>query len=181
MKRWVWLILIIIIGVGGFFALRAYRANRNAKLQEAFQTVEITRGPLVALVGATGTVRADQSGILAFQTTGIVEQVLVEVGDVVQKGEVIATLEQSSLSTQVILAEADLASAEKALAELYDADQAKARAQLALAQAQDALKDAQYKWDVQQEGNRASQSTIDAAKAELVLAEDMVDLSLIHI
>lgn len=175
MKRWVWLALIVIVGVGGFFGLRAYQENRKAKIQEGYQTVAIARGPLVAVVGATGSVRANQTGVIAFQTTGIVEDALVEVGDLVHKGEVLAVLEQGSLPAQMILAEADLAASEKALEQLLDLDQAKAMAQLALARAQDALKDAEYKWRVQQEGNRASGDTIEAAKANLILAELEVD------
>jgi multidrug resistance efflux pump len=50
-----------------------------------------------------------------------------------------------------------------------------AQTQLTFANAQDALEDAEYNWQVQQEGYRASQSTIDSAQAGLVLAEEEVD------
>jgi HlyD family secretion protein len=75
----------------------------------------------------------------------------------------------------LILAEADLVAAEKALEELLDTEAARARALLTLAQAQDALEDAEYKWNVQQEGNRASGETIAATEANLVLAQKEVD------
>jgi HlyD family secretion protein len=104
-----------------------------------------------------------------------VEAVFVELGDTVRKGAKLAELEQGSLSTQLILAKADLVAAEKALEELLDTEAARARALLALAQAQDALEDADYRWYVQQEGNRASGETIAATEANLVLAQKEVD------
>ena len=46
---------------------------------------------------------------------------------------------------------------------------------MALAHAQDALDDVVYVHDVRQEGKRASKDTIDAAEANLILAENEVD------
>jgi HlyD family secretion protein len=161
--------------VGGFLGFGVYQ-RRQAEAQQAdFETVVTERGTLLATIGATGSVRANQTGQVAFGTSGIVENVFVELGDSVRKGDILADLEQGSLSTQLILAKADLVAAEKALEELYDTDAAIARAQLTLAQAQDALEDAEYKWDVQQQGNRASGETIAATEANLVLAQKEVD------
>jgi len=175
MRRWVIVLVVIVIVVGGFLGFGVYR-RRQAQAQEAnYETVVAERGTLLATIGATGSVRANQIGQVAFQTTGIVENVFVKLGDQVRKGDVLTELERESLSTQLILAEADLVAAEKALEELYDTDAARARAQLTLAQAQDALEDAEYKWNVQQEGNRASGETIAATEANLVLAQREVD------
>jgi HlyD family secretion protein len=175
MRRWITLIVIIIIAVGAFFGVRAFRERQNQQIQESLETVVAERGTLIATIGASGSVRSNQSGTVGFETTGIVEDVFVQLGDVVRKGEVMANIEQGSLSNQLILARADLASAKKALEELSDTDQARATAQLALAQAQDALDDAEYKWYVQQQGNRASGETIAATQANLVLAQKEVD------
>ena len=49
-----------------------------------------------------------------------------------------------------------------------------AQAELALANAAKALDDEEYRWRVQQEGNRASPETIREAEAKLKLAEDEV-------
>ena len=70
----------------------------------------------------------------------------------------------------------ELTAAEKALADLYENHAVMAsQAQLILANAQDELDDAEYRWRVRQEGNRASQDTIAAAEANLVLADREVD------
>lgn len=175
MRRWVTLIIVIVIAVGAFFAVRTFRERQSGQLQESLETVEATRGMLIATIGASGSVKVNQSGSIAFQTTGNIESIFVQPGDEVQKGQILANLEQESLSTQLILAQADLVSAENALEALLDTDQARAMAQLEVAKARDALEDAEYKWHVQQEGNRASSETIAATQANLVLAQNEVD------
>lgn len=175
MRRW------IVIGAGViivFVLIAVFRPfqTRSSNNQGAdFQTVEASRGSLMATVGASGTVSANQDAILTFQTSGTVEQVLVEVGSVVEKGDILVTLEETSLSAQIILAQVDLVAAKKALEALYDTDQALAQAELHLAQARDSYDAAVYRWDVQQQGNRASGETIAAAEANLVLAQSEVD------
>jgi HlyD family secretion protein len=175
MRRWITIVIVLVIAVGAFLGFRTFRERQNQELEENLETIKATRGILIATIGASGTVWANQSGSVAFQTSGIVEDVSVQLGDEVRQGEVLATLEKESLSTQIILAEADLVSAKKALENLWDTDQRRAMAQLTLAQARDALEDAEYKWYVQQEGNRASGETIAASKANLVLAEKEVE------
>jgi HlyD family secretion protein len=177
MKRWIVIIIVLIVILGGFFVGRTVLQSRQEANIASLQTVEAATGPLTATVGATGTVRANQSAILMFQTTGTVELVNVLQGDLVRADEVIAVLEPSSLSSQVIMAETELVSAQKALDDILNSGQARAAAQLALAQAQDALDDAEYIRMVRQEGNRASSDTLEATRANLILAQHEVDLA----
>jgi HlyD family secretion protein len=100
---------------------------------------------------------------------------LVDLGSVVEKGDILVTLDQTSLSSQIILAQADLVAAKNALDALYDTDQALAQAELRLAQARDNYDAVVYRRDVQQQGNRANGETIAAAEANLVLAQSEVD------
>jgi HlyD family secretion protein len=175
MKRWMWILLIVIILVGGFFGYRAYRASQLQASLSDLQTVEASSGSLTGTVGATGKVRANQTAILTFQTSGTVESVSVEMGAQVVAGEELARLNRTSLPSQVIMAQADLVIAQRALDDLLYSVQASAMAQRALAQAQDALDDANYMLSVRQEGNRASQETLDATRADLILAERDVE------
>ncbi|MBN2554522.1 MAG: efflux RND transporter periplasmic adaptor subunit [Anaerolineales bacterium] len=171
-KLWAGIVAAVVIG---FFGLRAYQSSRQGAAISDLQTVEAGIGDLTARVGATGSVHADQSAVLTFQTSGTVEAVYAVVGDSVAEGELLASLAQTSLPANVILAQADLVSAQRALDNvLYSGVQA-ANAMLALAQAEDALADAEYRRTVQQEGNRASTSTIRGAQANLVLAEAELD------
>jgi HlyD family secretion protein len=173
-RRWLWIglaagaVLVVIVAWS-----RVARA-RDAAASD-LQTTEVVMGSLTAQVGATGSVHANQSATLTFQTTGTVAEVEVAAGGTVAKGAVLATLERTSLGANVILAQADLVAAERALEDLLTSATAKAQAELAMANAEKALKDTEYRWRVQQQGNRASPETIRDAKAKLVLAEDDVD------
>lgn len=175
MKRWIYLGVGVVIMVGGYFGYRAFRAARSQASRAAWQTVTASTGELVANVGATGTVRANQYSLLAFKTAGNVQGVSVEVGDRVSAGEVLAELSPASLSSQVILAQADLAGAQRALDNLRTSDAAGAAAQLALAEARQVYDKAQKRYVYQQKGNRATQETINATEADLAYAESQVD------
>jgi HlyD family secretion protein len=142
---------------------------------EDLQTQPAERGNLTAVVGATGTVRPNQAASLQFETSGTVEQVSVQVGDQVEVDQVLATLRETSVPASVIAARAEMVDAQRALDQLLQSGSPQAEAQLALAQAQDALKDAEYKWRVRQEGYRASTATLDLARARLVLAEQSLE------
>ncbi len=110
---------------------------------------------------------------LAFTAGGEVEEILFEEGEQVGQGEVIAYL-SSRIRLEAEVARAKLAytNAEKTLEELIEgADMASAQAQLDLAQSQDSLDDANRKWQNQQEGYRASETTVKAARAELTVAK----------
>jgi HlyD family secretion protein len=124
-SRWTWIILgvaLVILFAAVFFFTR--NGNQQAT---TYQTAPVKRGTLVATVGATGSVRARQSAVLIWETTGIVGTVSVSVGDKVSRDEVLATLDKASLNQSVILAEADLASAQKALDDLLNSDTARAQ------------------------------------------------------
>jgi HlyD family secretion protein len=166
-----WMTLGAIGGVVAIVAAIFLTRGRASAQPNGLQTVEAATGDLTATVGATGTVRARQSTVLTFQTSGVVAEVEVEQGQRVSEDQVLATLELTSLSPQVILAQADLVSAQRALDLLLNSDLARAQAQQALAQARDALDEAEYRWRNQQQGYRASGNTIDGARANLVLAE----------
>ncbi len=173
MRRWIYVGLAIVIVVGGYFGIRAFRSTRS-QAGAAWQTQTASTGELVASVGATGTVRANQYSLLTFGTTGNVERINVDVGDHVAAGEILAGLSPSSLPAQVILAQADLVDARRGLDDLRNSDAARAAAQLALANARQAYDKAQRRYISQQKGNRATQETINATEADLAYAESQV-------
>jgi HlyD family secretion protein len=75
--------------------------------------------------------------VLAWQTGGTVEQVGIKVGDPVQKDQVLATLQKVSLNQSVIMAEADLISAQQSLDDLVESGTAQAQAAITLRDARD--------------------------------------------
>jgi HlyD family secretion protein len=167
-RRIIIIVVVLAVLIGGFFGGRAYLTNQAAaRLAEELQTERAQTGSLEAIVGATGSVRANQSVLLSWQTTGTVESVNVSVGQQVGEGDVLAMLKQSSLPQNVILAQADLVSAQNALEDLLESyDQlAIAVAEQNVANAKQRLEDAQeHMDDVNWTG---TQEEIDKAYREL--------------
>jgi RND family efflux transporter MFP subunit len=99
------------------------------------------------------------------------------VGETVHSGQVLALLDPSSLGASLLGAEADLIAAQQALDDLLEgaSEQQIAQAVMALAQARDDVRAAEYKWNSQQQGMRANSDTIRGAEARLTLAEANVD------
>jgi len=122
-KTWVIIGVVFIALVIALFAFAS-----GGKEQTLYQTAPLARGNLIATVGATGSVRAQQSAALLWQTTGVVETVNVEIGDVVKKDTVLASLDKGTLNQSIILAEADFVSAQKALEDVKNSDTARAQA-----------------------------------------------------
>ncbi|GAB4546971.1 MAG: efflux RND transporter periplasmic adaptor subunit [Anaerolineales bacterium] len=122
-KTWIIAGIVLIALVIGALVF-----SSRGKEQTLYQTSPLARGNLVATVGATGSVRAQQSATLLWQTAGVVEAVNVKIGDEVKKDAVLASLDKSTLNQSIILAEADLASAQKALEDVKDSDTARAQA-----------------------------------------------------
>jgi multidrug resistance efflux pump len=118
---------------------------------------------------------------------GRVSEVYVEEGAVVEVGDPLFSIDDEELQLQreqvIVSGEAAVAGAELALLQARQAFKElnenwpiqAAQYQVELAQARDALKDANYYLTVRQEGNRASSNTIDAAEANLTLANEDVD------
>jgi HlyD family secretion protein len=189
--RWIWVLLAVVVIVAVFIASRS-----GGNTAAAFQTVAVERGNLVATVGATGSVRARQSAMLVWQTTGIVEAVHVNVGSVVSANDRLASLLKSSLSQNIILAEADLVNAQTALEDLLTSDTALLEAQRRVDEAKRAY-DSAYNWRIRLNGkvnlteniydewgrlkevrrykDYPSQAMIDQADKDLALAESRLN------
>jgi HlyD family secretion protein len=120
MKRIITLLVVLVVIVGGLLAFQYYRDQQRATAFNELQTVATTRGSLTATVGATGSVRPNQSVMLVFQTSGTVDDVNVSVGSTVAAGDLLASLQQSSLPQNVILASSELVSSQKALGDLRE-------------------------------------------------------------
>ena len=122
------MIVLAIIAVTVVNNVKA-RQEANASLQ----TQELAKGDLTAIVGATGTARANQTATLTWQTSGRIDLVSAAVGDLVTIGEILASLTTATLPQNVILAQSDLVTAQRNLDNLLNSNSAMAQAQLNLA------------------------------------------------
>ena len=139
-KTWVIIAVVLVIAVGAFFVMNTKAKNEAVS---EYQTEKVERGNLTAVVGATGTVRSNQSALLNWQTSGTVDLVNVSVGDNVSEGDELASLKNTSLSQSIIMAQADLVNAEKTLDDLLQSGTAAAQARVDLREATEALETAQ--------------------------------------
>lgn len=168
--------IIIVIVVVLALAVSAYGIVSAQQKQQAssndLKTYQVSKGSLSAVVDETGVVYADQSAMLYWETSGIVGDVAVGLGDPVLADQVLATLSDDSLPQSIYLAQQELISSERALEDLYEgAAEATANAQVGVANAMDALDDAEYHWLLNQPGNRASSEELKSAKAKVIIAE----------
>lgn len=191
-------VVAVIIGVAAFFGYRVI-AGRAASAAD-LRTAAVTRGTVSTTISGSGNARARQSTTISWQTSGTVDTVGVQMGQVVSLGDELASLDPSTLSTGIIQAQADLIDAQNAYAELLEPDPLKiAQATIALEEAQEALDNllnptesavaeaelavinAQTVVDNAQaivdrlDYPRASDETIASARAGYLLAQDKVD------
>jgi HlyD family secretion protein len=131
----------------------------------------------VPVISATGVVKPTHWVTLSFPSGGLVRELPIERGEMVEEGQVLAQLSSiEQARAAVTAAQLEHINADQALGNLLEnAELYSAQAQLALANARDELDKAEYKWTVRQEGNRASSNTIDVAEANLTLAKEDVE------
>lgn len=129
------MIILVIIAALAINNLRSRSQTQTAT------TVAVARGTIIASIAGSGSVAAERSLDLPFQTNGIVTEVLVKEGDFVSAGQMLARLDNRDLQLQVSNAQANLDSANARLAQAQEGnarpeDLAAAQASLANAQAQ---------------------------------------------
>ncbi len=73
------------------------------------ETIKVTRGDVSEEISATGNVEPISSVDLAFQKSGLIENVNADVGNNVYAGEALMVLDSSDLETQLAKSQADLA------------------------------------------------------------------------
>ncbi len=196
-------ILTVVLALG-LLAYRAYAVRRSVPTAE-LETIHVERGTIVATVNATGSVAPKARVTLAFKSAGRVAEILVEEGERVEAGQILARLETADLELAVAQAEATLAMSEAQLEQIRKGpsaqDLAAAEASLASAQANLAkllagaserdIEIAKLNWDQAKNnlwaaqlerdsiaGNKmSSDSAVDAANARVAAAETAVEIA----
>jgi HlyD family secretion protein len=125
------IIAVCVIGAVVLFAMRHRRATVASSVQ-ATSTAVVTQGYIEQTVSATGNSAAEQQVTLSFGSTDRIAEVMVEEGQQVAAGDVLARLDTASLEWQVARAQASLDTAQ---ARLKQAEQPASAEDLASAQA----------------------------------------------
>jgi HlyD family secretion protein len=110
------LVVLIVVGLGAA-AVVVFIQQRDASQGQRpnIRTVAVDRGDLILTVNATGTIAPAQSVRLSFDAPGIVQEVLVEEGQSVTAGQLLARQDDSAQKLAVSQADANLSVAELTL------------------------------------------------------------------
>lgn len=160
--------LIVIVLLSVFLSSRD-NAKESAETQA--EIVTLSTGTFSQTIDVVGTVRAVPSATLTWQTSGTVSPLELSVGDSVKQGDILLTLDASSLPSSVLQAQSSLLDAQ------YELDKLKA-ADSALQEAALALDDAEYDYAAKKQMrdywnfNNTSDERIDAARASYQQSEE---------
>ena len=185
LKIWQVGLLVVVLLVAGGVAYTAYARSTSAdagSLKENQQLFKVAFGDLVDQVSTNGSLVFPEKEALSFGTEGIVSELLVEEGQRVPQGEVLAKLDPltvSSLHREVAQVRLDLQAAEELLKEtlqghtpleLAQLREAVANADFQVQEAQEALEDAQVPHTAEQ--IQAQEELLAAARVTLRDAKD---------
>ena len=110
-------VVALAVVAGGGYAAWAQASEPTA----AYRTATVTRGDVEQLLDLTGTLEAAGTDELAFGTSGTIASVEVTPGQKVREGQLLGTLDRTSLRTAAQRALADLAAARAQLEQDEDA------------------------------------------------------------
>lgn len=107
----------MVTGVIVIIALIALLLNLGNKKKEevSFETAKVEVSNIQTSITATGTIEPVTSVTVGTQVSGIVSKLYVDYNSVVKKGQVIAELDKTNLTSELNTAKANLASAQSAL------------------------------------------------------------------
>lgn len=168
-----WLIGLLLLGGitgGGLLLYRAVAPSQTANSQ--LLTAPVERRTVPITFSANGTVKPDRTINLSPKTSGYLKQLLVQEGDRVRQGQIIAYMDNSNLQGQLTQSRAQLAQQEANLNKLINGNRSQD-----IAQAQAQLAEAEAKLQQLEVGNRPeeiaqAQAQLASAQAQLRQAED---------
>ncbi|HEX9207647.1 MAG TPA: efflux RND transporter periplasmic adaptor subunit [Steroidobacteraceae bacterium] len=147
--------LVLLVAAVAVVAVLLLRPGSDASAPR-YRTEPVVMGPLVVKVSATGNLQPTNQVEVGSELSGIVDQVLVDENDRVQKGQVLAQLDLSKLQDAVARSRAGLAAAEAQVLQ----------AQATVVEKQAELRRFQEIWQ-KTNGTLPSRSEMDAADANV--------------
>ncbi len=155
---------VAALAAGGWY----WYGSRNGEAEVRYRVAKVERGPLAAVVIASGTLNATTTVQVGSQISGQVKEIFADFNTPVKKDQVIARIDPSTFELRVNQARADLDSAEGAVAV---ARAGMAAQQAEVARVRFALQDAQR--DVDRKKQLVDKKFI--SPAELEKAQSLLD------
>lgn len=110
-KVWILVAIVVVLAAVAFLL-----SGNKKKEQVQFNTAEVAPANIVNTVSATGTIEPVTSVTVGTQVSGIVSKLYVDYNSVVKKGQVIAELDKSNLTSELNSAKASLEQSKASLA-----------------------------------------------------------------
>jgi HlyD family secretion protein len=164
-----WLLLALLLAAlaaGGWWL-----GNRQQAEGPSYVSTPLARGNLAITVTATGTLQPTRSVAIGSELSGTVTRVLVDVNDVVKKGQLLVELDTARLQDAVRGAEAELASA---LARVQQAQATRTESEAALARLDELARVSGGKLPSRADHD-AARATAERARADLASAQAAVN------
>ncbi len=181
---WPWLVLVVLLagGAGWYFLLGPGSARAKVSTSQGgsvLLTSRVQRGDIQVTATGSGTLQPGQEADLSFSTSGVVAELNVKVGGMVEEGEILARLGNAeSLEADLASAQLNLLEAQQSLKELQQ------NASVALAQAYQDWVTAQSSYNeavtTAQRTNYARCSDAVTAQYKLALDKAQAKLNNIH-
>ncbi len=166
-----WVIALVGVGVIGLGAgTFAITKGNSAAVDLDKYTVAVKAEPFTLRIAATGSITPVQSVNLSPKTAGVLKRLLVEQGDRVEQGQVIAYMDQADLKGQLLQAQAGVAQAQAGLDKLRNGSRPEE-----IAQSKARLNQSQQQLLALQNGSRTQD--IDQAAAQVASAQARLNLA----
>lgn len=97
-RRWVWIFAALVVAAFAAFVVKQVWGGEKAP---EYQTAEVTRGAIEVTISAAGKIVSKDSVAVGAQVSGQLKELLVEAGDSVEKGDLLARIDATIATTSV--------------------------------------------------------------------------------
>lgn len=99
---------ISIVLVVGFIAFFLWQRLSGRGVDDAVESIDVSRGTVMELVSDSGDVRPEKYANLSFEVPTVIEWIGVEVGDDVEEGQELIKIDRDQLAAQIHAAQVDV-------------------------------------------------------------------------
>ena len=119
-KKWPFVLGAVVILVGGGIAYLGHQMDKMSEQMALPASVQVAAADIVSTVSGGGYIAIDQSMDIKLPADLVIDEYLVEVGDMVEEGDIIANIDPSSITSAIVSAQSELESINDKLKDTSD-------------------------------------------------------------
>lgn len=119
-KKWPFVLGAVVILVGGGIAYLDHQMDKVAAQMALPGSVQVQAADIVSTVSGGGYIAIDQSMDIKLPSELVIDEYLVEAGDMVEEGDIIANIDPTSITSAIVSAQAELESINNTLKDTSD-------------------------------------------------------------